>query len=236
MIEHNQASVRKNPETKLVNSKTGEVIYTPPQEEKKIRDLLKNLEDYINENEDEVDPLIKMALIHYQFESIHPFYDGNGRTGRILNVLYLVLNNLLDSPILYLSNYINKNKDQYYKLFTEFRENNNYEDWIIYILKGMEETFKTTIELIKLIQGEMESYKEEFMTKLPKIYSDELLDSLFFEVYTRINYIEDRCGVTRQTAATYSNSLVDAGLLEFEKVGRESIYKNTRLIDLLSNF
>ena len=223
MIEHNKAGVRKNPGTKLVNSKTGEVVYTPPQEEKEIRDLLKNLEDYINENDDEVDPLIKMALIHYQFESIHPFYDGNGRTGRILNVLYL-------------SNYINKNKDQYYKLFTEFRENNNYEDWIIYILKGIEETSKNTIELIKLIQGEMESYKEEFITKLPKIYSDELLDSLFFEAYTRINYIEDRCGVTRQTAATYLNSLVDAGLLEFEKVGRESIYKNTRLIDLLSNF
>lgn len=236
MIEHNKAGIRKNPGTKLVNSKTGEVIYTPPQEEKEIRDLLKNLEDYINENDDEVDPLIKMALIHYQFESIHPFYDGNGRTGRILNVLYLVLNNLLDSPILYLSNYINKNKDQYYKLFTEFRENNNYEDWIIYILKGIKETSKNTIELIKLIQNEMESYKEEFMNKLPKIYSDELLDSLFFEVYTRINYIEDRCGVTRQTAATYLNSLVDAGLLEFEKVGRESIYKNTRLIDLLSNF
>ena len=125
MIEHNKAGVRKNPGTKLVNSKTKEVIYTPPQEEKEIR-------DYINENEDEVDPLIKMALIHYQFESIHPFYDGNGRTGRILNVLYLVLNNLLDSPILYLSNYINKSKDQYYKLFTELRENNNYEDWIIY--------------------------------------------------------------------------------------------------------
>ena len=236
MIEHNQAGVRKTTGTKLVNSKTGEVIYTPPQDEKEIRDLLKNLEDYINENDDEVDPLIKMALIHYQFESIHPFYDGNGRTGRILNVLYLVLNNLLDSPILYLSNYINKNKDQYYKLFTEFRENNNYEDWIIYILKGIEETSKNTIELIKQIINEMESYKEEFMTKLPKIYSDELLDSLFFEVYTRINYIEDRCEVTRQTAATYLNSLVDAGLLEFEKVGRESIYKNTRLIDLLSKF
>lgn len=177
-----------------------------------------------------------MALIHYQFESIHPFYDGNGRTGRILNVLYLVLNNLLDSPILYLSNYINKNKDEYYKLFTEFRENNNYEDWIIYILKGIEETSKNTIELIKLIQNEMESYKQEFIEKLPKIYSDELLYSLFFEVYTRINYIEERCSVTRQTAATYLNSLVDAGLLEFEKVGRESIYKNTRLINLLSKF
>ena len=236
IIEHNKTGVRKNPGTKLVNSKTGEVIYTPPQGEKEIRDLLKNLEDYVNKNDDEVDPLIKMALIHYQFESIHPFYDGNGRTGRILNVLYLVLNNLLDSPILYLINYINKNKDEYYKLFTEFRENNNYEDWIIYILKGIEETSKNTIELIKLIQNEMESYKQEFIEKLPKIYSDELLNSLFFEVYTRINYIEERCSVTRQTAATYLNSLVDAGLLEFEKVGRESIYKNTRLINLLSKF
>lgn len=236
MIEHNKAGIRKNPGTKLVNNKTGEVIYTPPQDEKEIRDLLKNLEDYINENDDEVDPLIKMALIHYQFETIHPFYDGNGRTGRILNVLYLVLNNLLDSPILYLSNYINKNKDRYYKLFTEFRENDNYEDWIIYILKGIEETSKNTIELIKQIQKEMESYKEEFMDKLPKIYSDELLDSLFYEVYTRISYVEDRCGVTRQTAATYLNELVNVDLLKFEKVGRESIYKNVRLIELLSKF
>lgn len=112
MIEHDNAGIRKNPGTNLVSSKTGEIIYTPPQEEKVIRDLLKNLENYINSNEDEVDPLIKMTLIHYQFESIHPFYDGNGRTGRILNVLYIVLNNLLDSPNLYLSNYINKNKDE----------------------------------------------------------------------------------------------------------------------------
>ena len=236
IIEHNNAGIRKLPGTELKNSITGETIYTPPQNEKEIRDLLKNLEDYINKNDDEVDPLIKMALIHYQFETIHPFYDGNGRTGRILNVLYLVLNNLLDSPILYLSNYINKNKDEYYKLFTKFRENDNYEDWIIYILKGIEETSKNTIELIKLIQNEMESYKEEFITKLPKIYSDELLDSLFFEVYTRIGYIEERCNITRQTSATYLNSLVDAGLLEFEKVGRESIYKNIRLIDLLRKF
>ena len=236
MIEHNNAGIRKNPGTKLINSKSGKVIYTPPQEEKEIRDLLRNLEDYINENDDVVDPLIKMALIHYQFESIHPFYDGNGRTGRILNVLYLVLNKLLDSPILYLSNYINKNKSEYYKLFADFSENNNYEDWIIYILKGVSETSKNTIELIKQIQGEMEFYRKEFMTKLPKIYSDKLLDSLFFEVYTRISYIEERCGVTRQTATTYLNNLVEAGLLEYEKVGRESIYKNIRLIKLLSNF
>lgn len=236
MIEPNKTGIRKTPGTNLVNSITGKVIYTPPQQESEIRDLLKNLEDYINNFDDDVDPLIKMALIHYQFESIHPFYDGNGRTGRILNVLYLVLNKLIDSPILYLSNYINKNKSDYYKLFNEFRENNNYEDWIIYILKGIEETSKNTIELIKQIQSEMESFKEEFMVKLPKIYSDELLYSLFFEVYTRINYIEDRCGVTRQTATNYLNQLTDAGLLEYEKVGRESIYKNTRLIELLRKF
>ncbi len=236
MIEPNKTGIRKTPGTNLVNSKTGEIIYTPPQAESEIRDLLKNLEDYINNNGDEVDPLIKMALIHYQFETIHPFYDGNGRTGRILNVLYLVLNNLLTSPILYLSNYINKSKDTYYKLFNEFRENNKYEEWIIYILKGIEVTSKNTIDLIKQIQNEMESYKEEFMTKLPKIYSDELLYSLFYEVYTRINYIENRCRVTRQTATTYLNSLVDNGLLEYEKVGRESIYKNTRLINLLKKF
>lgn len=236
MIDPNKTGIRKTPGTNLVNSKTGKIIYTPPQAESEIRDLLKNLEDYINNNGDEVDPLIKMALIHYQFETIHPFYDGNGRTGRILNVLYLVLNNLLTSPILYLSNYINKSKDTYYKLFNEFRENNKYEEWIIYILKGIEVTSKNTIDLIKQIQNEMESYKEKFMTKLPKIYSDELLYSLFYEVYTRINYIENRCGVTRQTATTYLNSLVDNGLLEYEKVGRESIYKNTRLINLLKKF
>lgn len=236
MIEPNKTGIRKNPGTNLINSVTGEIIYTPPQLETEIRNLLKNLEDYINDFDDEIDPLIKIALIHYQFESIHPFYDGNGRTGRILNILYLVLNNLLDSPILYLSNYINKNKNDYYRLFTEFREKNNYEDWIIYILKGIEETSKNTIELIKQIQKEMEIYKEEFLSKLPKIYSDELLDSLFFEVYTRINYIENRCGITRQTASSYLNKLVEAGLLEYEKIGRESIYKNIRLIDLLRKF
>ena len=236
MIEHNNAGIRKISGTNLINSKTGKIIYTPPQEEKEISDLLKNLEDYINNNDNEIDPLIKMSLIHYQFETIHPFYDGNGRTGRILNILYLVLNNLLDSPILYLSNYINKNKDEYYKLFTEFRENNNYEDWIIFILKGIKETSQKTILLIRQLQIMIEAFQEEFKTLLPKIYSDELLDSIFFEVYTRIPYIEKRCNVTRQTAATYLNSLVDVGLLEFEKVGRESIYKNYRLIDLLKKY
>ena len=233
-IEHNNAGIRKLPGTELKNSLTGETIYTLPQNEQEIKKYLKNLEDFINNNEDNIDPLIKVCLIHYQFESIHPFYDGNGRTGRILNILYLVLNNLIDSPILYLSKYINKTKQEYYKLFNEVRNNNNFEDWILYILKGIEITSKETITLIEKIQNEMKTYKEEFRNKLPKIYSKELLESLFYEVYTKIAYIEKACNVTRITATSYLNQLEEIGLLESEKVGRERLYKNTRLIKLLS--
>ena len=223
-IEHNNAGIRKLPGTELKNSITGETIYTPPQNEQEIRNYLKNLENFINNNEDNID----------QFESIHPFYDGNGRTGRILNILYLVLNHLIDSPILYLSKYINKTKQEYYKLFNEVRNKNNFEDWILYILKGVEITSKETISLIKKIQNEMENYKEEFRNKLPKIYSKELLESLFYEVYTKISYIEKTCNVTRLTASSYLNQLEEIGLLESEKVGREKLYKNVRLIKLLS--
>ena len=233
-IEHNNAGIRKLPGTELKNSLTGETIYTLPQNEQEIKKYLKNLEDFINNNEDNIDPLIKVCLIHYQFESIHPFYDGNGRTGRILNILYLVLNNLIDSPILYLCKYINKTKQEYYKLFNEVRNNNNFEDWILYILKGIEITSKETITLIEKIQNEMKTYKEEFRNKLPKIYSKELLESLFYEVYTKISYIERACNVTRLTASSYLNQLEEIGLLESEKVGRERLYKNTRLIKLLS--
>ena len=233
-IEHNNAGIRKLPGTELKNSITGKIIYTPPQNEKDIRNYLKNLEDFINNTDDDIDPLIKVCLIHYQFESIHPFYDGNGRTGRILNILYLVLNKLIDSPILYLSKYINATKKEYYRLFKDVRENNNYEDWILYILKGVEITSKETIKLIGDIQNEMKMYKEEFRTKLPKIYSKELLESLFYEVYTKIAYIEKACSVTRLTATSYLNQIEGIGLLESEKIGREKIYKNVRLIKLLS--
>ena len=235
IIEHNNAGIRKLPGTELKNSLTGETIYTPPQNEEEIRDYLRNLEKFINNNEDGIDPLIKVCLIHYQFESIHPFYDGNGRTGRILNILYLVLNKFIDSPILYLSKYINKTKQEYYKLFNEVRNNNNYEEWILYILKGIEITSKETITLIEKIQDEMKNFKEEFRTKLPKIYSKELLESLFYEVYTKIAYIEKACDVTRLTATSYLNQLEEIGLLESEKIGREKIYKNLRLIKLLSD-
>lgn len=231
-IEHNRAGIRKIAGTELKNSITGEVIYTPPQNEKRIRDYLKNLEDYIN-IDNNIDPLIKVAIIHYQFESIHPFYDGNGRTGRILNILYLVLEDLIDSPILYLSKYINQNKQEYYKLFTEVRKTENFENWIIYILKGIEVTSKETIDLIKNIQNEMEKFKEDMISRVPRIYSDELLDSLFYEVYTKNAYIQKACNVTRLTASSYLNQLEDAKLLTSEKIGRERIYKNERLISIL---
>ena len=235
IIEHNNACIRKLPGTELKNSVTGETIYTPPQNEQEIKKYLKNLENFINDKEDDIDPLIKVCLIHYQFESIHPFYDGNGRTGRILNILYLVLNKLIDSPILYLSKYINRTKQDYYRLFSEVRNNNNFEDWILYILKGIEITSNETIKLIENIQKEIKDYKEEFKTKLPKIYSKELLESLFYEAYTKISYIEEKCGVTRLTASSYLNQLEKMGLLESEKIGREKIYKNVRLIKLLSD-
>ena len=235
IIEHNNAGIRKLPGTELKNSITGETIYTPPQNEQEIRNYLQNLESFINDKKDNIDPLIKVCLIHYQFESIHPFYDGNGRTGRILNILYLVLNKLIDSPILYLSKYINETKQEYYRLFSEVRKSNNFEDWILYILKGIEITSKETIQLIGNIQKEIKDYKEEFKTKLPKIYSKELLESLFYEVYTKIAYIEKACGVTRLTASSYLSKLEEIGLLESEKIGKEKIYKNIRLINLLSD-
>lgn len=234
ILEHNNAGIRKLPGTSLKNSVTGEIVYNPPQTEKEIMEYLNNMVEYINNFDDDIDPLVKMAIIHYQFESIHPFYDGNGRTGRILNIIYLVLNKLIDSPILYLSKYINTNKQEYYRLFNETREKNNFEDWIIYILKGVEITSIQTIELIKKIQNEMLLYENEFKAKLPKIYSKKLLESLFYEVYTKTSYVQDYCKVTRLTAASYLKQLEENNLLQSEKIGRDRIYKNTRLIKILS--
>lgn len=159
--------------------------------------------------------------------------ENNFRTARILNILYLVLKNLLDSPILYLSRYINDNKQTYYKLFKEVRETNDFEEWIIYILIGIEETAEETMNLIKNIQDEMETYGEELKEKLPKIYSKELLEGLFFEVYTKIGYIEKIYRVTRKTAMSYLRGLEENGFLSSEKIGRDRIYKNDRLIKLI---
>ena len=233
IVEGNQAGIRKLPGTVLINSKTNEVVYTPPSDEREIRNLLSNLEEYINEVDDRVDPLIKLAVIHFQFESIHPFYDGNGRTGRIINIIYLILRDLLNSPILYLSRYINKNKSEYYRLLQEVRTQQNWEEWILFILKGIEETAKDTLELVKRINVEIESMRNEIKLKLPKIYSKELIDLLFYEFYTKTIYIEKGLSITRKTAVSYLSALEEAGFLVSEKIGKERIYKNKRLYDLV---
>lgn len=233
IVEKNQAGIRKLPGTILRNERTGETVYTPPVGEAEIRALLSNLEEYMNDDVDVVDPLIKLAVIHYQFESIHPFYDGNGRTGRIINVIYLVLKELLNSPILYLSSYIIRNKSEYYRLLQEVRTHDNWEQWIVYILTGIEETAEETLRLVKKINSEVEMMSVEIKDKLPKIYSKELIDLLFYEFYTKTVYIENGLSVTRKTAANYLSLLENEGFLTSEKIGKERIYQNKRLYDLV---
>ena len=233
IVEGNSAGIRRLPGTVLRNDKTGEVVYTPPSSEVEIRRLLGNLEDYMNEDDMRIDPLIKLAVIHYQFESIHPFYDGNGRTGRIINMLYLVLKNLIESPILHLSKYIVNNKLEYYNLLQEVRTEENWEYWIIYVLKGVEETSRETLEMAKRINHEVQLMTNEIKEKLPKLYSKELIDLLFFEFYTKTRFIQEGLSVTRKTAASYLNTLEKEGILVSEKIGKERIYQNKRLFDIV---
>ena len=196
---------------------------------------MSNLERYINEDYDNVDSLIKLAVIHYQFESIHPFYDGNGRTGRIVNVLYLVLKELLDSPILYLSKYIIRNKSAYYRLLQEVRTNNNWEEWVLYILDGIEQTSEETLLLIKRINSVVDMTSEKIKNVLPKIYSKELVELLFYEFYTKINYIEKGLDISRKTASGYLASLEEAGFLTSQMVGKEKLYLNKALFDVVQD-
>jgi Fic family protein len=233
-LEKNNAGFRKVPGTSLKNAKTGEIIYTPPQEYSTILDLMKNLEQYINDDSiSELDNLVKMAIIHYQFESIHPFYDGNGRTGRIINVLYLVMNDLLNIPILYLSRYIIEHKADYYKLLQEVRDSNNWEKWIIYMLDSVEQVSKETIILIGKIKLLMYEYKTILRTNY-KFYSQDLLNNLFKHPYTKIEYIEKDLGVSRITASKYLNQLAKDKILKKEKLGTGNYYINEKLIEILT--
>ncbi len=233
IIEDNRAGIRKLPGTVLKNEATGEVIYTPPGDEKEILGLMGNLEAYINNDYDLVDPLVKLAVIHYQFEAIHPFYDGNGRTGRIINVLYLVLKELLDSPILYLSKYIIRNKKAYYHLLQDVRVTGSLEEWILYILEGIEQTAEETMLLVKNINCVIEETTNNIKGTLPKICSKELIDLLFYEFYTKIEYISSGLGVTRKTASGYLSSLEEAGFLASQKIGKEKIYLNKKLFEVV---
>ena len=234
LLESN-AGFRTQAGTKLVNSQ-GKVVYTPPQHPDEILDLMSNLEKFINDNDfSNLDSLIKMAVIHYQFESIHPFYDGNGRTGRIINILYLVKQGLLDIPILYLSRFITQNKADYYKVLQEVRTNNDWESLVLYLLKGVEITAKQTITLITEIKALMQKHKVTIRTELPKIYSQDLINNLFKNPYTKIEYLENDLKVTRQTASNYLNKISSLGLLEKIKVGKVNYYINSELINVLVN-
>lgn len=232
-IEKNRAGIRKLPGTVLQNQTTGEVIYTPPSSEQEILALMSNLERYINDDYDAIDPLIKLAVIHYQFESIHPFYDGNGRTGRIINVLYLVLKELLDSPILYLSKYIIRNKSAYYRLLQEVRTKEAWEEWVLFILDGIEQTAEETLLLVKKINAVVDKTAEDIKNKLPRVYSKELVELLFYEFYTKTAYMEAGLGVSRKTAAGYLSALEEAGFLVSQKIGKERIYLNKQLFEVV---
>jgi Fic family protein len=233
-LEGNNAGFRKLPGTVLKSSETGEVIYTPPQDPEEIRNLMANLEEFINDRSiSEFDPLVKMAIIHYQFESIHPFYDGNGRTGRIINILYLIHENLQNLPILYLSKYIIKNKSAYYRLLQGVRDKGKWEDWLLFMIKGIELTSRETIDLILQIRELMMSYKNILREKY-KFYSQDLLNNLFKHPYTKIEFIQRDLNVSRITAANYLNQLANDKLLAKKKLGTGNYYINDLLFELLT--
>lgn len=235
VVEQNQAGFRKLPGTKLLNDKTGEIVYTPPQDHDTIVALMKNLERFINDDDlMDADPLVKMAIIHHQFESIHPFYDGNGRTGRIINILYLVQKGLLHLPVLYLSRYIIKHKSDYYRLLQSVRDNGYWEDWIVFMLEGVEITAKDTVVLVLAMKDLMQEYKQKIRTRLPKIYSQDLLNNLFKYPYTKIEYLQNDLGISRNTSIRYLEALVAEGLIIKQKVGRDNFYLNSPLFALLS--
>jgi Fic family protein len=233
ILEQNDAGIRTQAGTVLKNERSGEIVYTPPQDKESIQKYLKNLEDYINLG-NALDPLIKMAVIHYQFESVHPFYDGNGRTGRIINILYLVLNHLLNIPILYLSRYIIRTKQDYYRLFQQVRLENAWEEWVIYFLQGIEETSLQTIDMIYGIKTLMTETKGVLQEKLPRLYSRELLDSIFLHPYTKVDSLSEILHITRQTASKHLSALCELNILTKVKINRYNYYVNERLFDLLS--
>lgn len=235
VVEQNSAGFRKLPGTKLLNDKTGAVVYIPPQDPLEIKSLMVNLEKFINDDDMmDVDPLVKMAIIHHQFESIHPFYDGNGRTGRIINILYLVQKKLLDLPVLYLSHYIIGTKNDYYRLLQKVRETGEWEEWILYMLKGVEQTALESIILINGIKKLMQQYKRDIRNQFPKMYSQDLLNNLFKYPYTKIDFIQKDLGVSRNTAIRYLETLVKENFLQKNKVGRNNFYLNDPLFALLS--
>lgn len=235
-LEKNRGGLRKLPGTELKNERTGETVYTPPQNPDDIIRLMANLEKFINDDDFYgADLLVKMAMIHYQFESIHPFYDGNGRTGRIINVLYLTLKNLLNIPVLYLSRHIVETKPEYYRLLQQVRTENEWEEWVLYMLDCVEKTARKTIDIVQGIRKALLDYKHRIRSKHPSIYSQDLINNLFFHPYTKIEFIERDLNVSRPTAAKYLDKLVQDGFLKKEKIKTSNYYINVELYKILTN-
>ncbi len=232
-LEQNQAGLRKLPGTVLKNEATGMTIYEPPQNAAEVKSLMGNLLDFIHA-EDGLDPLLRMAIAHHQFESIHPFYDGNGRTGRILNLLMLQRDGLLDLPVLYLSRYITTTKPDYYRLLQTVRDENRWAEWCLYLLHGVAVTSRSAITLVKAFRDLMQKTKHDLRAHLPKLYSQDLLNNLFRYPYTKIEFIERELGVSRPTAGKYLEQLTQAGLVRKERMGKTNFYINEPLFALLS--
>ncbi|MBI2810845.1 MAG: Fic family protein [Candidatus Melainabacteria bacterium] len=233
ILKNVSLSIRKVPGTALINANK-EVIYTPPDGEEIIRQKLTDLEKFIY-NETSLDPLIQMAIVHYQFEAIHPFADGNGRTGRILNILFLIEKGLLDIPVLYLSRYILSKKSLYYNGLIDVTENNAWENWILFILEGLEQTAILTRKKILAIYELMHATGELVKTKTPRIYSKDLIEVLFFHPYCKIRFLEDAGIAKRQTASQYLKQLEQIGLLRSLKIGRETYYIHDAFLKLLAD-
>ena len=227
-----QTDIRKTPGT-VLRDQNNNVVYTPPVGEDSIRELLANWERFIH-GDDDLDPLVKMAIAHYQFECIHPFPDGNGRTGRILNILYLIQSELLSLPILYLSRFILERRDDYYTLLRRVTEEGDWESWILFMLEAVESTSRWTTDKISFVRALMAETTEYVREKLPKIYTHELVQALFAQPYCRIDNLVERGVAKRQTASTYLKQLVEIGVLEEMSVGREKLYINTRLLQELN--
>jgi len=231
-LERNNAGFRKLPGTELKDG-GGQTVYTPPQEPAEIVALMSDLERFINDSElFAVDPLIKMALIHHQFESIHPFYDGNGRTGRILNVLYLVKEGLLDIPVLYLSSHIVRTKADYYRLLQTVRVEDRWEDWVLYMLEAVEQTAVQAIATIQAIKTALQDYKHRIRADY-KFYSQDLINNLFTHPYTKIEFVQRDLQVSRITATKYLEALTEGSFVQKQKMGRGNYYVNIALNAIL---
>lgn len=232
IIKATDMQIRRVPGTVIANQKTGEIIYTPPEGEDLLRNKLANWERFLHDQTD-IDPLVRLAVAHYQFEAIHPFIDGNGRTGRILNILFLIHEGLLTLPILYLSRYIIQNKNDYYRLLFNVTSKNEWEAWILYMLRAIQQTSNQTREKIESIRALMQQTTDQVKKKLPGIYSHELVELLFTQPYCRIANLVEADIAKRQTASEYLKKLVEIKVLQEVKAGRENLYINKKLLALL---